>query len=150
MITLTTKWQQVETTLQWLLDRADFTILYFYPKDNTPWCTIEAVDFAKNIKKFDELKTQVIWVSKDNYSSHCKFADKHGLNFDLISDPDFVLHKKFDAVGEKSMYGKKYIWTIRSTFLLNKKWEILKDWRDVSASGHVENILAILDKIINS
>lgn len=149
MFTLTSKWEEKNIALQDILDRADFTVLYFYPKDNTPWCTIEAVDFAKNKEQFDKLNTQIIWVSKDNHTSHCKFMDKYNLDFDLISDPDFELHKKFDAVWEKSMYGKKYIWTIRSTFLIDNKGTILYEWKNISAVDHVENILAILDKIIN-
>lgn len=147
MITLTSKWEEKEITLQDMLDRADFTVLYFYPKDDTPWCTIEAVDFAKNIEIFHDKKTQVVWVSKDNHKSHCKFMEKHNLWFDLVSDPEFELHKQFDVVWEKSMYGKKYIWTIRSTFLLDKSGKILHEWRNISAVDHVENVLAILDQI---
>lgn len=150
MFTLTSDLEKYDITLPEILDKADFTILYFYPKDNTPWCTIEAVDFSKNRKKFKSIGAQIVWVSKDSHDSHCKFMTKHKLWFDLISDSDLDLHKQFDVWWEKSMYGKKYLGTIRSTFLLNKKGEILHARRNISAVDHVENVLEICTQIINS
>jgi peroxiredoxin Q/BCP len=86
-----------QTTKQFsdLLKEATYTILYFYPKDDTPGCTIEAKDFADHSDKFRLLNAQIVGVSKDNHKSHCKFQEKYGLSFGLISDPDFALHEQF-------------------------------------------------------
>ena len=124
------------------------TIVYFYPKDNTPGCTIEAHDFTKYKDLFNKNWIWIVWVSKDSESSHQKFIEKQCLNIDLISDEDLSLHKQFGVRWEKNMYGKKIMWVIRSTFLLDQSWNILKEWRNVKASGHVEKIINEL-KIIN-
>jgi len=117
------------------------TILYFYPKDNTPWCSIEASDFSKYKKIFNQNWIGVVWVSKDSCQSHTKFIEKQNLSIDLISDQDLELHKKFSVIWEKKMYGKIYEWVIRSTFLLNKDGEKLKERRNVKAKWHVEKVL---------
>ena len=83
----------------------------------------------------------VIWVSKDSIDSHKKFIEKQNLEIDLISDPDLVLHKELWVYWEKNNYGKKVMWVIRSTFLVDKDWEILKEWRNVKATGHAERLL---------
>jgi peroxiredoxin Q/BCP len=124
------------------------TIVYFYPKDNTPGCTIEAHDFSKHKELFNKNSIWVVWVSKDSESSHQKFIEKQCLTIDLISDEDLNLHKQFDVRWEKNMYGKIVHWTIRSTFLLDHSWKILKEWRNVKAAGHVEKIINEL-KIAN-
>jgi peroxiredoxin Q/BCP len=121
------------------------SILYFYPKDNTSWCTIEAIDFSQIKKVLDKNWIWIFWVSKDSDKSHCNFIDKHNLTIDLISDTDLELQKKFGVLWEKSMFGKKYLWTIRSTFLLDEKWKILKERRGVSAKWHVEEVLKSLN-----
>ncbi len=120
------------------------TILYFYPKDGTPWCTIEAKDFSDNYAIFRKHNIWVYWVSKDSDSSHCNFISKHGLSIPLISDSELILHKQYDALWEKNLYGKMVTWTIRSTFLLDKKWNIIKERKNVKADNHVQNIISIL------
>ena len=81
-----------------LLKQSTYTVLYFYPKDNTPGCTIEAIEFTRLLSAFSAQKTQIIGVSKDNHRSHCNFIEKQGLKITLLSDTDLVLHKKFDAL----------------------------------------------------
>ena len=124
-----------------LLKKAKQTLLYFYPQDETPGCTLEAITFTIYLQTFLDHGIQVVWVSKDSSESHCKFIEKDGLQIPLISDPDLTLHKQFGARGEKNMYGKIYEGTIRSTFLLAPSGEILKARRNVKATGHVEKVL---------
>ncbi len=134
--------------LQPFLSKYKQTIVYFYPKDNTPGCTIEAHDFTKYKELFNKSWIWIVWVSKDSEKSHQKFIEKQCLNIDLISDEDLSLHKQFGARWEKNMYGKIVQWVIRSTFLLDGNWKILKEWRNVKAAGHVEKIINEL-KIAN-
>ncbi len=130
-----------EVLFEDILKKYEKTILYFYPKDNTPGCSIEANDFSKNKELFNKKGIWVIWVSKDSCKSHINFINKQDLDIDLISDEDLQLHKKFSVIWEKKMYGKIYEWVIRSTFLLDKSWLILKERRDVKAKWHVEEII---------
>lgn len=116
------------------------TILYFYPKDNTTGCTQEACDFRENKNRWSS-KATVIGVSPDSIKSHINFQKKHGLDFILLSDPDHKLSEAFGVWGEKSMYGKKYMGIIRSTFLINKEGEVIKEWRKVKIKGHVDEVL---------
>ena len=127
--------------LKTLLSFSDKTILYFYPKDNTPGCTIENKDFSCLIKEFKDAGITVIGVSKDSVDSHKKFIEKQELKVDLISDPELILHKELWAYGEKNNYGKIVQGVIRSTFLVNKEGEILEEWRNIRAKGHAERIL---------
>ena len=118
-----------------------YTLLYFYPKDDTPGCTLEATDFTRLVPDFAELGIQIIGVSKDSEVSHAKFRDKCNLGVTLISDEDGSLHEQYGVIWEKKNYGKVYIGTIRSTFLLDQSGKILKEWRNVKATGHVEKVL---------
>ncbi len=118
-------------------------ILYFYPKDNTSGCTQEACDFRDNFNRLTS-KAEVIGVSPDSIKSHLKFQEKHSLNFTLLSDPEHKLAEIFGAWGEKSMYGKKYMGIIRSTFLLDENGEIIKEWKKVKVKGHVDDVLSSL------
>lgn len=120
-------------------------VLYFYPKDNTSGCTQEACDFRDNFNRLTP-KAVVIGVSPDSIKSHIKFKEKQNLNFTLISDTDHKLAEQFGAWGEKSMYGRKYFGIIRSTFILNERGEIEKEWRKVKVKGHVEEVLGELTK----
>jgi peroxiredoxin Q/BCP len=122
------------------------TLLYFYPKDNTSGCTLEARDFSQFLKNFQDVWVNVIGVSKDGVKSHKKFIQNYKLLIPLISDESLSLHKEFWVLGEKKLYGKSYIGTIRSTFLLDKKWNILKEWRNIQAKWHSENVLKELQK----
>ena len=130
------------------LNKYKQTIVYFYPKDNTPGCTVEAHDFSVNKKLFNQNWIWIVWISKDSEKSHCNFIEKQNLTIDLITDEDLTLQKQFGAWWEKNMYGKIVQWTIRSTFLLDKNWNILKEWRNVKATGHVKKIIEEL-KIVN-
>lgn len=122
-------------------------VLYFYPKDNTPGCTLEGQDFASSYKSFKKLGTEVIGVSRDSLASHNKFCDKFNFPFALISDQEESLCKLFDVIKPKNMYGKKVIGIERSTFVISDKGEILKEWRKVKVAGHVEEVLAFIKKL---
>ncbi len=134
-------WEVGEFSLKDLLSFSEKTLLFFYPKDNTPGCTVENKDFSCLVNDFEKLWITLIWVSKDSIDSHKKFIDKQDLKIDLISDPDLSLHKELMAYGEKKNYGKTYMWVIRSTFLLDKEGNILNEWRNVRAKWHAERIL---------
>jgi peroxiredoxin Q/BCP len=124
-----------------ILTQAPRTILYFYPADNTPGCTLEAQSFTALREEFATLGIQVIGVSVDDEGSHKKFHESCNLGIDLISDPFKTLHNQFEVIGEKKNYGKTYIGVIRSTFLLSNTGGIIKAWRNVKANGHVEKVL---------
>ena len=115
-------------------------ILYFYPKDDTPGCTIEAQDFSKKVPDFDQLDCIIIGVSKDNIASHEKFINKYNLNFDLIADEDKSLCQLYQVIKEKSMFGKKYQGIERSTFLIDRLGKVVKVWRNVKVKGHVDEV----------
>ncbi len=115
-------------------------ILYFYPKDNTSGCTQEACNFRDNFNRLTS-KATVIGVSPDSIKSHLKFKENHELNFILLSDPEHILSEAFGAWGEKSMYGRKYMGIIRSTFILDENGSIIKEWRKVKVKGHVDEVL---------
>lgn len=116
-------------------------VLYFYPKDDTPGCTIEAQDFRDKIKDFASLNAVVIGVSKDNLESHKKFQEKCQLPFPLAFDHKGATCETYGLWIEKSMYGKKYFGIDRSTFLIDKSGIIRKIWRNVSVKGHVDQVL---------
>ena len=116
-------------------------VIFFYPKDNTPGCTLEGQDFRDNHKKFLKLDTEILGVSRDSIKSHENFVSKQDFSFPLLSDPDEIMCKAFDVMREKSMYGKKYIGVDRSTFLVNPKGIVTKEWRSVKVKGHVLEVL---------
>jgi thioredoxin-dependent peroxiredoxin len=122
-------------------------VLYFYPKDDTPGCTIEAQDFSKKIKAFEALDSVVLGVSKDGLKSHCKFVEKYNIAFNLLVDEDTEICKSYGVIKEKSMFGKKYLGIDRSTFLIDKTGKIAKIWRSVKVGGHVEEVLKELSKL---
>lgn len=127
--------------LESILSQSPKTLLYFYPKDNTPGCTLEAQDFTRLKKEFAALGIQIIGVSKDSESSHAHFRDSCSLGIELISDETGELHEQFGVIGEKKNYGKIYVGVIRSTFLLDSTGKILREWRNVKATGHAEKVL---------
>lgn len=116
-------------------------VIYFYPKDSTPGCTIESKAFRDHYKEFQAANTEIIGISRDSIKSHCKFIDNHQLNFPLISDEDESICKLFGVLKEKSMFGKKYMGIERSTFLIDKNGILIHEWRDVSVMGHVKEVL---------
>jgi peroxiredoxin Q/BCP len=117
-------------------------VLYFYPKDNTPGCTIESKDFRDFHDEFLALDTVVLGVSRDTLKSHDKFKTDCGLPFPLITDTDEALCRYFDVLKEKTMFGKKVIGLVRSTFLIDKKGVVRKEWRNVTIMGHVTEVLS--------
>ncbi|MBM5782825.1 MAG: thioredoxin-dependent thiol peroxidase [Pelagibacterales bacterium] len=122
-------------------------VLYFYPKDDTPGCTIEAQDFTKRIKDFEKQNCVVLGISKDTVKSHCKFVEKYNLAFNLLSDIEGEVCEKYGVLKEKSMFGKKYFGIERSTFLIDKYGNIANIWRSVKVNGHVEEVLKTLSKL---
>ena len=116
-------------------------VIYFYPKDNTPGCTKESENFRDNIKKFSKLNTVILGVSRDSVKSHDKFKAKLNFSFDLLSDSEEILCQQFDVIKEKNMYGKKVMGIERSTFLIDTKGVLRKEWRKVKVDGHVEEVL---------
>lgn len=127
--------------------RGKNVVLYFYPKDNTPGCTLEGQDFRDLHDKFKRQKTVILGVSKDSIASHERFRDKQGFPFDLLSDPDEKLCKKFDVIKEKSMYGKKYLGVERSTFLIDSAGKLRREWRKVKVKGHAQEVLDAVKEI---
>lgn len=117
-------------------------VIYFYPKDNTPGCTTEGRDFAALHARFRRQNTVIYGVSRDSLASHEKFREKQGFPFDLISDPDEKLCKKFDVIQEKSLYGRKFMGVVRSTFLIDENGKLRQEWRGVKVKGHAEAVLA--------
>ncbi len=124
-----------------------FQVIYFYPKDNTPGCTIEAQDFTRYYKQFRKLNCEIIGISKDNIESHNKFIKKFKIPFQLLSDEKAMIIKKYKAWGEKSMYGKKFMGIKRTTILLNPKGKIIKVWNNVKVKDHAKEILNFLKNI---
>ena len=118
-------------------------VLFFYPKDSTPGCTREAQGFTAQKKAIEKAGGVVVGVSRDSVKSHCSFRDKFGVAVPLLSDPERLLHEGFGAWGEKTMYGKKVLGAIRSTFLI-KGGVVVKVWPSVKVDGHVDAVLAAL------
>lgn len=118
------------------------TVLYFYPKDDTPGCTKEAIAFSGDLSKFKRAGARVIGVSRDSIAKHQKFKEKHSLKIDLGADETGKVTEKYGVWVEKSMYGKKYMGIERSTFLIDEKGVIRQIWRKVKVPGHSEEVLA--------
>ena len=119
-------------------------VLYFYPKDDTPGCTVEAKGFRDHADAFDKFGAVVLGVSPDGVASHCKFRDKFDLNFELLADEDHAVAEKYGVWVEKSMYGKKYWGVQRATFLIDGTGKIAKVWPKVKPDEHPEEVLAAL------
>jgi len=117
-------------------------VLYFYPKDDTPGCTLEGQDFRNHYADFGKLNVRVLGVSRDTLKSHEKFQKKHDLPFELVADSDEKLCKQFGVIKEKNMYGKKVLGIERSTFLIDADGVLRKEWRKVKVDGHVAAVLA--------
>lgn len=130
------------------IQNSPYTLLYFYPKDDTPGCTIEAQDFTRFKGDFEKLDIQIIGISRDSWTSHEKFCNKYDLRIQLISDEDGSLHEQYGVIWEKKNYGKVSIGVIRSTFLLDNTGKILHEWRNIKATGHAEKVLKEVKKII--
>lgn len=125
-------------------------VLYFYPKDDTPGCTLEGKDFRDLHARFMRRDAVVLGVSRDSLKSHEKFCDKYGLTFDLLSDEDEKLCKLFDVIKMKNMYGKKVRGIERSTFLIGGDGKLRREWRKVKVEGHAAEVLAALDEPVGT
>ena len=130
-----------DTTVHLKALRGENVVLYFYPKDSTPGCTTEGQDFRDLHAKFRRNKTRVFGVSRDSIGSHEKFRDKQKFPFDLISDPDEELCKKFDVIQEKTLYGRKFMGVERSTFLIDSNGKLRQEWRKLKVKGHAAEVL---------
>ena len=116
-------------------------VVYFYPKDATPGCTLEAQDFRDLHEEFLKLGVTVLGVSRDSVASHEKFCAKQNLPFELISDADEKLCRAFDVIHEKNMYGKRVLGIVRSTFLFDERGALVREWRGVKVKGHAKEVL---------
>ena len=116
-------------------------VLYFYPKDDTPGCTIEGNEFAALNDSFTDQNTVIYGVSRDSISSHEKFKEKFSFSFELISDKDEALCNQFEVIKLKKLYGKEYLGIVRSTFVISPNGEILKHWDNVKVDGHADEVL---------
>jgi len=123
---------------------AKYLVVYFYPKDDTPGCTIEAKEFNNDLKKFEKLNAKIIGISGGDETSKKKFCEKHSLKVLLLSDPDFSVCKKYGVYGEKSFMGKKFLGIKRTTFVLNRSNKIMKIYGNVKPEIHSEEVLNFL------
>ena len=130
------------------IEQIDRLILYFYPRDNTPGCTSQAVMYSTNLDYFNKKGIKIIGVSKDSIKSHEKFIKKHDLKINLISDEDLLLNKKFDVWKLKKFMGREYMGTDRSTFYI-EKGKIIKKWNSVKIKNHLEELKNFLDMHIS-
>ena len=121
--------------------RGQWVVVYFYPKDNTPGCTLEAQDFRDLYPQFRQRGAEVVGVSRDSVKSHENFCRKHQIDFPLVSDTDETWCKAFDVIHEKVLYGKRHMGVVRSTFLIDPKGRLAQAWRGVKVPGHAAAVL---------
>ena len=119
-------------------------VIYFYPKDSTPGCTNESIDFKDNYDNFQKLNTEIFGISRDSLKSHEKFKAKYSFPFELLSDADEIACNLFDVIKMKNMYGKKVRGIERSTFLINTEGKLINEWRGVKVNGHVQELIEFL------
>ena len=124
-----------------------YVVIYFYPKDDTPGCTIEANDFNKLLPRFKKLNCDVFGISKDNLKSHDKFRDKYKIKFDLLSDEDLIVLKKYKVWAKKKFMGREFMGILRTTFLINPEGKIIKIWENVKVKNHAKDVLDTLNSI---
>jgi peroxiredoxin Q/BCP len=121
--------------------RGKKVVIYFYPKDSTPGCTTEGQDFRDLHAKFKRQNAMILGVSRDSLASHEKFKAKQKFPFELLSDPDEALCKKYDVIKEKTLYGRKFMGIERSTFLIDERGKLREEWRKVKVKGHAAEVL---------
>ena len=124
-----------------------YVVIYFYPKDDTPGCTIETIDFNKLLSKFKKLECDVFGISKDNLNSHKKFKNKYKINFDLLADEGLTVLKKYKVWGKKKFMGREFMGINRTTFLIDTKGKIIKIWENVKVKDHAKEVLTTLKNI---
>ena len=125
-----------------------YVVLYFYPKDDTPGCTIETNEFNKLLSKFKKLECEIYGISKDSLKSHDKFRDKYKIKFDLLADEELKVLKKYKVWKKKKFMGREFMGVVRTTYLLDKKGQILKIWNNVKAKDHAKEVLETLKTIV--
>ena len=125
-----------------------YIVIYFYPKDDTPGCTIETNDFNKLLLKFKKLDCEILGISKDTLRSHDKFRNKYKIKFDLLADEEIKVLKKYKVWGKKNFMGREFMGVIRTTFLIDKKGKILRIWNNVKVKDHAKEVLVTLNNII--
>ena len=123
-----------------------YVVLYFYPKDDTPGCTIETNDFNKLLSKFEKLECEIYGISKDNIKSHDKFRDKYKIKFNLLADEEIKVLKKYKVWGKKKFMGREFMGINRTTFLIDKKGKIIKIWENVKVKDHAKEVLETLEE----
>ena len=121
-----------------------YVVIYFYPKDDTPGCTIETNDFNKLLSKFEKLECEIYGISKDNIKSHDKFRDKYKIKFNLLADEEIKVLKKYKVWGKKKFMGREFMGIIRTTLLIDKKGKIIKIWENVKVKDHAKEVLETL------
>ena len=121
-----------------------YVVIYFYPKDDTPGCTIETNDFNKLLSKFEKLECEIYGISKDNIKSHDKFRDKYKIKFNLLADEEIKILKKYKVWGKKKFMGREFMGINRTTFLIDKKGKIIKIWENVKVKDHAKEVLETL------
>ena len=126
----------------------NYVIIYFYPKDDTPGCTIETNDFNKLLPKFKKLNCEILGISKDNLKSHDKFRDKYNIKFDLLADEEIKVLKKYKVWAKKKFMGREFMGIVRTTFLIDKKGKIIKIWNNVKVKDHAKAVLETLQNIV--
>ncbi len=124
-----------------------YVVLYFYPKDDTPGCTLETNDFNKLFSKFKRIGCEIYGISKDDLKSHDKFRDKYDIQFDLLADEKIKVLKKYKVWRKKKFMGREFMGIIRSTFLIDKKGKILRIWDNVKVKDHAKEVLKTLEEI---
>ena len=125
-------------------------VLYFYPKDNTPGCSIQAADFSDMYDEFKSLGAEILGVSKDSKSSHDKFTEKFNIPYELVVDDEKKLLEQYGVLEDGTMFGKPVKKTIRSTFLFDEEGNLIKEWRKVQAKGHAEEVLEFIKEYKNN
>ena len=128
----------------------NYVIIYFYPKDDPPGCTIETNDFNKLLPKFKKLNCEILGISKDNLKSHNKFKDKYKIKFDLLADEEIKVLKKYKVWGKKKFMGREFMGIIRSTYLIDKKGKIIKIWSNVKVKDNAKEVLETLQNIVKN
>ena len=126
--------------------KSEYIVLYFYPKDDTPGCTLETKDFNSILKKFKKLDCTIFGISKDSLKSHLKFKKKYGVKFELLADENKDAIKKYKVWGKKKFMGIELVGLIRSTFLVKNK-KIINEWRSVKVKDHATEVLKFLSKL---
>lgn len=125
----------------------DYVVLFFYPRANTPGCTKESIAFGELLSSFEQANCTVLGVSADSLKKQQNFKNKYDMPIELIADTEEVLCQAFDVIKEKSMYGKKFMGIVRSTFVLNRAGEVLAEWRKVKVDGHADAVLQTVTEL---